>query len=320
MQRDSSHVNSIGAGRKSAIVPTFSLDKYHPLVEINRYLSGISTVPGVTVFDFGRSHEGRPIKAVQIQNNPSNPDYIWIDATTHAREWITPATALFIIDNILQTKVPHNFLIIPVINVDGYEYTWNTDRMWRKNRRPYTRSSLGSTETPDRCNGVDLNRNYDINFGGEGGSANPCSFLYEGPTPFSEPEVRAVSDLLWRFKNRIKLAISLHSFNQLWACPYAHTKTSTAHFSHHMDVLTAIQNAVLSTNGVLYQIGPLSTSLYVGSGFMMDWMYQKLGITNSFLCELRDKGAHGFLLPVDQILPTASETWNGILAAIRKIF
>ena len=312
-------MNTIG-GRLSAIVPSFSLDRYHPLSQINRYLSEISKLPAVTVFDIGVSHEGRSIKAVQIQNNPVSPDYIWIDACTHAREWITPATALFVIDNIIQSNIKQNFIIVPVINVDGYEYTWNTDRLWRKNRRPYSRSQFALNEMPDRCNGVDLNRNYDINFGGEGGSPNPCSFLFEGPAPFSEPEVRAVSDLLYRFKNRIKLAISLHSFNQLWACPYAFKKTSSAHLNHHMNVLRDIQNAVFNTNGVNYQIGPLSTSLYVGSGFMMDWIYTKLGITNSYLCELRDKGTHGFLLPVDQILPTAHETWNGILAAISKIF
>ena len=318
-QSDSSHIRSI-ADRQSTLVPSFSLDKYHPLSQINRYLSGISKVPGVTVFDIGVTHEGRGIKAVQIQNNPSSPDYVWIDACTHAREWITPAVALFVIENIIQNKIRLNFIIIPIINVDGYEYTWNTDRLWRKNRRPYTQSQFSRNEMPDRCNGVDLNRNYDINFGGEGGSENPCSFLYEGPAPFSEPEVRAISDLLWKHKNRIKLAISLHSFNQLWACPFAYTKTSSAHLSQHMDVLRDIQNAVYNTNGIKYQIGPLSTSLYVGSGFMMDWIYQKLGITNSYLCELRDKGTHGFLLPADQILPTALETWNGMLAAFNNIF
>ncbi|XP_054159932.1 carboxypeptidase B-like [Oppia nitens] len=315
----SSHLSFL-KGRQSVLVPSFALDRYHPLSQVNRYLSTISTLSNVDVIDIGISHEGRPIKAVQIKNNPKSSDYIWIDGCTHAREWITVATALFIIDNIISDNLKQNFIIVPIINVDGYEYTWNTDRLWRKNRRPYSASTLVSTPMPDRCNGVDLNRNYDINFGGEGGSSNPCSFLYEGPSPFSEPEVKAVSDLLWKFKNRIKLSISLHSFNQLWASPYAYTKSSSIHYDHHMDVLQDIQNAVYKTNGVKYQIGPLGQSLYVGSGFMMDWIYTKLGITNTYLCELRDKGVHGFLLPADQIMPTALETWNGILAAIRKLF
>ena len=35
------------------------------------------------------------------------------------------------------------------------QYTWNNDRLWRKNRRPGT-----------ICDGVDLNRNYNDHWGG----------------------------------------------------------------------------------------------------------------------------------------------------------
>lgn len=305
---------------QSVLVPSFRLDRYHPLGEVYRYLAEISKHDRVKVFDIGISHEGRPIKAVEIQNNPLQTNVVWIDGCTHAREWITVATAIFIIEQAIVTGIKQNFVIVPVINVDGYEYTWNTDRLWRKNRRPYQSSAFLHHEIPDRCNGVDLNRNFDINFGGEGSSPNQCSFLYGGPGPFSEPEVRAVGELLSKLRNRIKLFVSLHSFNQLWACPYAYTTSPTVHYNHHMSVLRDIQNAVFGAQGVKYQIGPLSTSLYVGSGFAMDWVYEKLGIVNSYLAELRDRGTYGFLLPVDQILPTASETWQGIMVAIMKVF
>lgn len=39
-----------------------------------------------------------------------------------------------------------------------------------------------------------------------------------------------------------------------------------------------------------------------------------------YLVELRDRGQHGFILPPDQIMPTAKETWNGLLAALNIIF
>ena len=46
------------------------------------------------------------------------------------------------------------FVIIPLLNVDGYEFTWTDDRLWRKNRRPPPSGSA--------CYGIDLNRNYDV--------------------------------------------------------------------------------------------------------------------------------------------------------------
>ena len=48
------------------------------------------------------------------------------------------------------------------------------------------------------------------------------------------------------------------------------------------------------------------------SGTAVDYCYEALGVVYSFLIELRDQGHHGFVLPIDQILPTATETWNGI--------
>ena len=305
---------------QSKLVPGFILNRYHPLTTVNKFLSDLdSAFSHVTLFTIGKTHENRPINAIEILNAPSDPRFIWIDGCTHAREWVTVTTALYMIEQIIVTKLPLNFIIVPVLNVDGYVYTWTDDRMWRKNRRPYEASVL-TRNIPTRCTGVDLNRNYDINFGGEGSSANPCSFLYQGPYAFSEPEVRAAADLLLKNRHRIAMTLSLHSFNQLWASPNAYTTARTKDHGHHMRVLKAVQEAVANTNGVTYEIGPLGAALYTGSGFMIDWIYHKLGIRDAYLVELRDKGHHGFVLPADQIWPTATETWAGLRAAIASIF
>ena len=50
------------------------------------------------------------------------------------------------------------------------------------------------------------------------------------------------------------------------------------------------------------------------SGGSDDWAYGALGVKYSYCVELRDKGYHGFLLPADQILPTAVETFAGFKA------
>ncbi|RWS09560.1 carboxypeptidase A2-like protein [Dinothrombium tinctorium] len=303
--------------RFSGLVPEFRLDKYHPLSEVELFLYEISKRGNARVLDIGLSHEGRHIKAVEILNNPNDSRFVWIDGCTHAREWITVSTALFLIEQAIVSRSKVNFIIVPVINPDGYVYTWTVDRLWRKNRRlPPTSQYF----TRDECYGIDLNRNYDINFGGEGSSRDPCSHIYQGSSPFSEPETSAVAKLIWAMRHKIKLFLSLHSFHQLWSCPYAFTKAKNPHFDAHMEVLNSVRDAIYKTSGEIYNVGPLSTELYIGSGFSLDWTYAKVGIVHSYLSELRDKGVYGFMLPSNQIMPTALETWAGLRVAICKIF
>ena len=78
----------------------------------------------------------------------------------HAREWISPITAIYVIEKLINefqqrknspfTRV--NWLIMPMTNPDGYHYSHTEDRFWRKNRAPPLPGS--------NCTGVDLNRNF----------------------------------------------------------------------------------------------------------------------------------------------------------------
>ena len=80
-----------------------------------------------------------------------------------------------------------------------YEYSFTSNRLWRKNRRK--NKSLGSLLL-SLCDGVDLNRN----FGYHWSDANPfafqsstqitCAETYAGPRPFSEPESRNIRDFV----------------------------------------------------------------------------------------------------------------------------
>lgn len=51
-----------------------------------------------------------------------------------------------------------DWYFLPVMNPDGYAYTHNGDRLWRKNKRRHTNRF---------CTGVDLNRNYGHKWGGK---------------------------------------------------------------------------------------------------------------------------------------------------------
>lgn len=54
------------------------------------------------------------------------------------------------------------------------------------------------------------------------------------------------------------------------------------------------------------------------SGSSIDWAYNN-GIKYAFTFELRDTGRYGFLLPADQIIPTAEETWLGLKTIMEHV-
>ncbi|XP_068840888.1 carboxypeptidase B2 isoform X2 [Capricornis sumatraensis] len=200
-----------------------------------------------------------------------------------------------------------DFYIMPVVNVDGYDYTWKKDRMWRKNR---------SFHEKNACVGTDLNRNFaSKHWCGEGASSSSCSEIYCGTYPESEPEVKAVADFLRRNIKHIKAYISMHSYSQKIVFPYSYSRSRS---KDHEELSLVAQEAVYAMENIhrniRYTHGSGSESLYLAPGGSDDWIYD-LGIKYSFTIELRDKGKYGFLLPESYIRPTCSEA----LAAVAKI-
>lgn len=49
-------------------------------------------------------------------------------------------------------------------------------------------------------------------------------------------------------------------------------------------------------------------------------LLKQVGIKHSYLVELRDRGLNGFVLPPEEIIPTAMETWAGVKVAINNVF
>jgi hypothetical protein len=193
-------------------------------------------------------------------------------------------------------------VLVPVANPDGYDYTWTTDRMWRKNRR----------DNGDGTFGVDLNRNWDLAWGTAGASGAGASENYEGSAPFSEPETAALSDYL-AARPRIGMYLDLHSFGQLVLHPFGFTATPAADAAA---LSTAGAEAALqmgAVDGSVWDAGSFHTRLYPASGVALDWAYVEHG-ANAWLFELSDRGQYGFLLPADQIVGVAEEAWEGLLA------
>ena len=103
----------------------------------------------VDVIKVGSSYENRTIKmvSISIEKNETmdrrKKHAIMLVCMEHAREWVTPAFCLYVINNLINVRSDvlqdFDFYIIPVVNPDGYAYSWTNTRLarfWRKNRHP----------------------------------------------------------------------------------------------------------------------------------------------------------------------------------------
>jgi murein tripeptide amidase MpaA len=297
----------------------FDFENYHTYEEIVGLVDQwVMDKPGlVSKSVIGTTYEGRDVVMTTIRSGLNKPVFFF-DCGIHAREWISPATCIWIMNELIYkygndaeiTSFVDAFewKFIPSINPDGFAYTWSTGRLWRKNRNPGT-----------PCDGVDINRNFAVGFGGSGASGSACSEIYYGKGAFSELESQAVRDVLASLQGRVKAAISMHSFSQLWLAPYGYNTQYPSNYTEMYRVMEIGVNALTATYGTVYEYGTTGTLLYFASGVTTDYYYDAAQIVYSYTIEVRDTGVYGFELPPDQILPTATETWNGLKAFTAEI-
>jgi murein tripeptide amidase MpaA len=234
---------------------------------------------------------------------------IFYDGGIHAREWIAPATVQFVLWQLVSqygkdadiTRLVDNieWTIVPIFNVDGYQYTWTNSRMWRKTRMPNKGSS---------CIGTDPCRNSDYHWGEAGASADPCSDTYRGAKAFDQPEVLAIA-MAVKNPGNIRGYINFHSYSQLYMGPWSYTYTlpPAADLKLQAELGQAAVAAIKGSHGVTYKYGPGAATIYPASGDISDYNYGTGKVLFAYCVELRDTGRYGFLLPPDQIIPTGEE-------------
>ena len=191
---------------------------FRTLDEINQRINELVSAYSdrFSIRTIGYSLEGRAIRALRIAGGTAadRPGVVYIGAQ-HAREWLSPMTVMYIAEQLVRgyerdpeiTRVLKGteFWVIPVMNPDGYAYSWDPDgdRMWRKNRRDGI--------------GVDLNRNWSFKWGEReedyANSSDPDENTYRGTAPFSEPESKAVSDFIVGERN-LRAMVDVHSYAQ----------------------------------------------------------------------------------------------------------
>lgn len=295
----------------------------------------------VQMITVGLSYEGRDIHGLRIgvrqanDTEATNPRHtILITGGSHAREWISTAATNYVAYSLITrygrfpavTKLVDEFdwIFIPTLNPDGYVYTWDHDRLWRKNRQ----------QTNIRfCPGVDLDRAYGYQWDGDSVRNNPCSEGYAGDGPFQAVEAHRLA--LWAQNetehNNVEFAafLDLHSYSQKILYPYSFSCEQFPPTLENLEELAiGLAKAIRLTHNQWYgvtsaceghNVASLKSStdmwpkMELSGGSALDWFYHELGVKYAYQIKLRDTGSYGFLLPSNDILPTGQEMFNAVL-------
>lgn len=268
----------------------------------------------VRLDSIGASVEGRPILALKVgagDDAPARANVLFV-ATYHAREWVSTEMALrllaYLADSLPRTPAGAALLatrdvwVLPVANPDGYQYTFSTTRLWRKNRRP----------NGDGTFGVDLNRNHAGFFALDdlGSSSLPRMETYRGGAAESEPETRAIA--AFHRAHVPDAAISFHSYAGAILYPWGHQNGALAPDQPVFQALAgtglapAIVDRLPGSTRTHYAAAP-GWQLYPTNGDYSDWAYAEFR-TAAFTVELTagccDGGGeyYGFEFPDDDAL------------------
>jgi len=98
--------------------------------------------------------------------------------------------------------------------------------MWRKTRTRYNII----------CYGADPNRNWAYQWMNGGASQNPCSNIYAGPEPFSEPSVRVMKEFIEGITDNMVAYLDFHSFSQMLLLPFGHTTDPLANYDEMVGI------------------------------------------------------------------------------------
>ncbi|KAK4179198.1 hypothetical protein QBC36DRAFT_323187 [Triangularia setosa] len=283
----------------------------------------------------GKSFEGRDIHALRVgarnedEEEGSSRKTILVTGGLHGREWISTSTVTYLMWSMITaygkdsmvTKLLDKFdiIFIPILNPDGYEYTWQKDRLWRKSRQ--------ATNT-EHCPGMDLDHAFGYEWA-TNNNAGPCSESYGGDSPFHAVEA---SELAHWARNQttqhdVKFVgfLDLHSYSQQILFPYSYTcATQPPNLENLMELGVGLAKAIRLSSGETYTVTSAcegavayrskedNSRMEGGGGSAIDWFYHELGAKYSYQIKLRDTGSYGFLLPADHIVPTGEEVLNAL--------
>lgn len=298
---------------------------YHSVAEHERHLEAVQAArPDLAVIiNYGLSWtrslsptQGYALKALCITRRkpgdcalvPGAPKpRLLVLAGQHPRELATSEIAWRLIDLLIQGDGQDPDLatvldttevwVIPLTNPDGraiVERGGDHPLLQRKNANALV-GSCPLTPTVGVQIGVDLNRNSSFHWGEVGGATNPCSALFRGASPASEPETAALERLLGGLfadqrgialtdtapLTASGLSLNLHAFGDEILVPWSFSTCGmracpAARRAPNDTGLRQIAFRLAADNG--YTVGQPGEVLYPMSGTTDDYAYGALGV------------------------------------------
>jgi len=288
-----------------------NLGGYYTFAQMNAAMDAlVATYPTLaSKTSIGTTVEGRNIWCIKISDNvttdeANEPEVLYI-GLQHAREAIGGSSMIFLMQYLCERYAADSRIkdlvdnrevfIIPCMNPDGWEYNRSTNPtgggMWRKNRRPNGGSSYG----------VDLNRNWGIDWGNCSGASASCgsststSDTYYGPSVFSEPETESIRAFT-KTRNFVAM-IDQHAYGPYYSLPFGrptlHTgpddlSTMERNYYTHIPALMGKYNGMRAGNS------PQSVGYEVAGG-VKDWMLRgEIGVgTKGRVFGMTGEGGYG---------------------------
>jgi hypothetical protein len=284
---------------QSFILPDWNDGEYHEYYRTTYLLQEfeIKYPDLVNVFSIGESVLGKDIWCIRITNEKNNQAKLscLIDGCIHGSEWEGGEACLYLTEYLLinfdsnktVTYILNNteIYIVPLLNPDGRQ---KDDRF--------------------NDNGIDLNRNFDVDFGRIRGSVMPLGKLFGrikipylrfprlhkwfprfplfltncGRRPFSEPETQALRDFM-RELNDFSFYVSCHTAMHLFISPWVafkspFKKSNQEKYIHNYVIEWVAENTE-------YEKSPLG---YYASGTAIDWCFKEFRVP-SFTFEILSK-------------------------------
>jgi hypothetical protein len=267
--------------------------------------------------DFGESWTGdHPLRALcvtakahqgcKLKPDVDKPRFLVV-AQTHARELTTSELTwrflTYLVDGFNRDAQVTAVLdsteiwVVPQVNPDGIELVQDgikhdgfgsDSSAWQRKNVSDENSPAGGCPPPwsNSSDGIDINRNFDVDWGRTGTSKDPCSQIYGGPKAVSEPETLAQQEFFAKlYRDRRQEGtdkpapddttggmLTLHSYANQVLLPWGFT---TEHAPNEVG-LRSFGFRMSYFNG--FAAGQAGEILYNSSGATEDWLYDQLGV------------------------------------------